>query len=85
MLFSNFRSLAASLVFPLFRSIAAWIRTISISLSNARRSTELFVLNQLAKSFGDGGLVATLLFSPEPSNYRITYLTHPIRRPVPQS
>ena len=54
---NNLRSFAASLVFPLFLSSAASINTISMSLSKARRSTELFVSNHFAKSSGFGGLV----------------------------
>ena len=40
---------------PLFLSIAASIKTISMSLNKERKSTELFLLNQLAKSLGEGG------------------------------
>ena len=54
---NNFRSFAASLVLPLFLSSAVSIKTISISLSRALRSTELFVSNHFAKSSGFGGLV----------------------------
>ena len=54
---SNFKSLDASLVFPLFLFNVASIKTISISRRRTLRSTELFVSNHVAKSLGFGGLL----------------------------
>ena len=55
----SFKSLAASLVFPLFRLRAASIKTISISLRSNLKSTELFVSNQFEKSSGVGKLLSS--------------------------
>ena len=61
----SFKSFAASLVLSLLRFMAAFINVISMSLRKERKSTTLFVSNQLAKSWGSGKLFDFVSFSEE--------------------